>query len=870
MTDNNLSIHRYDWREAAKEQMKQAAELGSDDKNNEIAFAELAIQQITNKIPSLMEPKYRIGFEVVKKRGDDNRQMLGIFGIKVGDKVLFALAFFMNGKIEGTDLLYDTSQKRFIASTKEWAAYLIAKSEEVDGKAVGREILKDTAPLVFMERMAFPPQANAGRMKIASEGEKAKTLPEDEISSVTEPGAYKFEEEQLKDLWGAGLTDVRWSNGRVKFASLFAKLADQWAVNILENIPAHEGGKFKTAGVLKELLQDEQYGHDFHQIILKTASEKPEVAELLYKLYPNGSDLFVPKQEKKAAALPVDELALHIPSVIPGEKRASKEARASFMRDGFWIEDVRPLDTINYVTVNDLDKYLQSPNIPGEYEMLMQDGKLQKMLVLKAAQGDETHKVLLADAFHRNGTSNNLLRTLDSSQVYYLDGGKAGKGWTYIRQGKPLRTWNEDMASEHLQDTPPTGKMALAVRKHDGKVVAKVFVKSQKNTNNGIYSYTGAVKPELPKKEVELSSPCNCHCPSCTSCGSLQEVTLCESTGDFVVNTTRDIDYVEGGVFGSNIGFYPLASSRADETYPKLRDFDADNYVDTIWSEAKMVSPLATYENLNDWILDNTGAVPLKLEQDGKEFVIKVAKQKEALKLDKLNAAVLLTRDLGIKAAAAMEMLDKTQREDKPTSWLLTRWPNKSCGYLEAYKTASNRGAPGEVTIIDTPDFKIDYDPELGISKQPYEYFALRSVVQDDMVPAQRVGDALNGETLTGLPNSVLTSSDPAELEALTKVYKVPYVYEHGVIEQLANMTNAKRIIDQVIEPNMKAIDQMGRFLFACYWFVDDLEKYFGQDTLTSMKGDFEELFVNLSNRTLELMKKSDNFEKSVSNSEDE
>ena len=116
---------------------KYAAQTYSD-QDVEKAFLDQAYMFVQNKASPLMKPPHRLGFEIVFKN-DANSRMVGIFAFRVGDELIYAPAFFINGSIKGTDLLYRHKNKSFVPLTNEWATYLIGLQENKMGSGISKE-----------------------------------------------------------------------------------------------------------------------------------------------------------------------------------------------------------------------------------------------------------------------------------------------------------------------------------------------------------------------------------------------------------------------------------------------------------------------------------------------------------------------------------------------------------------------------------------------------------------------------------------------------------------------------------------------------------------------------------------------------------
>jgi len=126
---------------------KVAATQTPDDRAVEQAFAEQAYMQCANKAGILMKTPNLVGFEIVTKN-DDNTKLLGIMGYRLGrtstDQLCYGVCIFLNGKILGTDLLYQCGPKKFRPQNPDWAQYLVDMQAQDYGTP---QIRSDTAKL---------------------------------------------------------------------------------------------------------------------------------------------------------------------------------------------------------------------------------------------------------------------------------------------------------------------------------------------------------------------------------------------------------------------------------------------------------------------------------------------------------------------------------------------------------------------------------------------------------------------------------------------------------------------------------------------------------------------------------------------------
>jgi len=104
----------------------------------ERAFMDQAYNYIQSKAGPLLQPEYRLGFEVVYKN-DKNTRMVGIFAFRVDNELLFIPVFFVSSNIKGTDLLYRSKTKLFVPLTEEWCDSIIGNIKFKQGELIDEQ-----------------------------------------------------------------------------------------------------------------------------------------------------------------------------------------------------------------------------------------------------------------------------------------------------------------------------------------------------------------------------------------------------------------------------------------------------------------------------------------------------------------------------------------------------------------------------------------------------------------------------------------------------------------------------------------------------------------------------------------------------------
>lgn len=159
----HTTLPHVDWTRLAADYVKSAASAAqSDESAVERAFSDQAYQAVARKAGALMGDQHLIGFENVYSN-DDSTRMVGTFGFKSGKEIYLAPVFFVDSEIRGADLLYIHSIKQMRPLTKEWANYLISKSDSDMGSSHSKS---DTAKI--RDSMDTSVIAYGGQSKMAS------------------------------------------------------------------------------------------------------------------------------------------------------------------------------------------------------------------------------------------------------------------------------------------------------------------------------------------------------------------------------------------------------------------------------------------------------------------------------------------------------------------------------------------------------------------------------------------------------------------------------------------------------------------------------------------------------------------------------
>lgn len=119
----------------------------------ENSLATIGRSFLAPKAPGLF--KHEIGFQVLDQ-DDDNSRAVGVFGFRVGSRLLYVPVFYRNGVVKGTEQLRDPKRKACVPLTDQWVNKFLSEQGDQPAEAVHRSALKDTAQPSLWQ-LKYPP-----------------------------------------------------------------------------------------------------------------------------------------------------------------------------------------------------------------------------------------------------------------------------------------------------------------------------------------------------------------------------------------------------------------------------------------------------------------------------------------------------------------------------------------------------------------------------------------------------------------------------------------------------------------------------------------------------------------------------------------
>lgn len=853
---------------------KQAALTATSDADVEKAFADMAAGFVENKLPALMQGEHNIGFEVVKKN-DDNTCMLGIFAFKVDKSLLFAPVFFLHGEIKGP-LLYRCDTHSFVPATKEWASYLVSSLERKEGESSPKSKRQAMNPLVQMDRIrmvsggrekkasaslnAFnvpvrihkggPAPSPNGTCVVVFDGDKKELTPATWNNRLPEgrsilkmahaaDGTIVCSTPGIEDFWlakkDAPLFEKK--SGYGSFAiegpdntffeidscfwnglhdSLFAKQASE-DIDIFAKIAEAMAWPLKSENLIKDFLAEPNIGAPATDAIVKAAATSYDFAEMLAHIY-GSPENFIPAQHtttitKEAAAEMMSEVG--IINDIEVFTKSGSAVPEDYYKDGFFLYDGRP-EYEKSLVIAECPRELTVITEPGVYTVAQNDGTLIDNVLAVNPCSDSSFS---QDPWRVRGDFAIPLSGKDSPNRPSMLLIKDGK-LIYTSEAIGIRTGD---VSDYEGLTQNVSSSQIYVLIHDGNAWGPIAV-FDKHTKDGVeylqadmHAYYNPFKPGH----------------------SFDEYFGAPGTDNFTYNKDLDRSLFDERLLGKDVRWVKL-------------NFTTKNYEHkSFWKDGGQASFEPLYniggkKSLDNFIFSNWKTPRVKItrhknrEEGTREYQIE-AFNELGPKLSKKAMLVKLAVDCGIDTNKAYSILDEVNNNGSASF------------YLQPHEKVATR-----LRLVEAPMFQDEFDSDNGIAVQPIQTFRLGVHGDQEHEDPSAVGDMWNPTSLTGLPDSTVVSTDPADLRALADTYKLPNVFEHGVVGTLANAFNAMSLIDKYVAKLEDGVDALGRFKFLIHWRPQDFVNAYGQEALTNLEAQVNENFNSLGDLLLDLLKKTE------------
>lgn len=321
--------------------LRKRAELGGQpDRSFEQALGKLAYIYVQDHAPRLVP--HILGFQLVD-RNEEGTRALGILGVQMGrDQIAYMPVFFLNGELKGHELLILRDKRLFVPMKEAWVNFLLADSPALDGVLAEGEPARRRASMPDLRSMILPPKMAAVVQRMPPWAVAAMPLLAKSAEEIPAAGP-KLLPVLLRESVEALAALAEWRSRSVKLA---CALDRHYGEDFLENICI-----------------------DWRSALLRERVRWPKQAAAKVQVF------------------------YYEATEVSGD--LSEEERERLLQEGFLVRDRRGDEEVS--TLYDLGSVhaWSTPSRSGLYDVLMHDGELEPLWVVKDPVGDVSARFLL-------------------------------------------------------------------------------------------------------------------------------------------------------------------------------------------------------------------------------------------------------------------------------------------------------------------------------------------------------------------------------------------------------------------------------------------------------------------------------------------
>lgn len=839
-------IKHFDWKKLASATMKQ--------QDAELAFAKTASSIIEDKAAPFFKDPYYLGFEVVKTN-DSFSKMIGIFVFRVEKNLFYAPVFYTDGRIKGTDLLYNVDEKLFGLLSPDWCDFYLDKIESAGAEAIKPGPNKDATQDLQLRWLAYPPYMAKGASTTLTRKKDYTPMSPLSIFGLIKEAKEELSKEDFAEAFKLWKND----DGEKRHAlrsfikkggyEMFDKLAS-W----IENDSEFANNFVTFCDVEEDLLQHDILDVKKSQV---TAEQIKKQASVVNK------EEEIPEEIKNKGK---DQIRIYKGRFNPFTNKTAAEQIA----DGYSIEDTREEKSLQPVIVNPLEQFngLDSGVGYGVYNMLKSDGDIAKVfvisnwsdnnkrpaLIIDCEQGDDTAGLICYDNV---SDKKNLLgrdfEPVEPAGVHHQE-----VPFSEILFDRILdNNFEESTIKKFLKDKPEVGGIYGIYDSKNSYISDEAYyIDAITDREDGGYTVSA-----YPAYGYEFFEPKRAIYPE-------NEITI-------RVNPESSKIHLDIKVFTKNTqwikvpfkkvklseGLKDVAGSVDDTMSTKASDF---KYV--IKQQDYVPGTLSTFYKLANEL--NLKMASVKYNPLNNKFSISSSEHNKTFKnvqMNKLATVVQLMHDFNYSEDQAKEITDKAISDSsKP--------------YQFFYKTAAR------IILNPDPDWYEGYDADLGVSYEVPETRVLATQATEFNAPAPRYGD--HQPTFTDVVNTTtepleasrssddkvddvfLRTASPNMLADLATATGKGSLFEHGIIGSLAKANETSSLIAEYLPDLYQGQDKIGRLIFLMFAAPQLFLEFYGSDDLSSIENTLVSLFKQQGEMLLELSKRSRGLQTNITSTE--
>jgi hypothetical protein len=775
--------------------VKRAALGGEQESGFEESFASLAYTYIQDKAPGLLD--YMIGFQLVD-RTEDNEKAIGIFGFQVDKQWIYVPVFFLGGKLKGHEMMYLKEQDRFVPLKENWVNYVLNKKPHILGEA---------SPESMQNLGVLSPN----------------------IRSLSEHPSSKYSQirPELQD-WAKEAMPLFASWGR-----------DTTAVSRIENFATGT----KTAGY-QPLIPDLSTFLEHDVNLIKCAMDMcrryPGIKAALAKHY--GDDLFVTsltkirdgiqKSQKSASSIfnkrgsalktvrtgilgkraaadtPGNVKVITEQTVTDNLGELSGDEKATVARDGYLVRDSRKGDEVSVSYNTQIVMELTNPTETGLYEVLTDQGKFEKCLVI-----NNPHK--------SSGRGDNVTVIRLSSPKNHCNSHKSAIFVKPFSEDKPgEEAWRDWFKGQSSTDKLQVGDTYIVVT----------------GSNDGTYPFTvdsaGDDRYEVDWDSYGRGRPG--YLPSVSRGGYCCDTPEYSGNDDIIIFNKR-----EGTRFKSIAGALYVP---ADAKVIKVKDAPKCSKCTKTQEDCDCEYFRRKYDRDRDPIgLGNLADLQMQIMQkvafDEKWSELKIFHDNQEViinqqRMSKFAGLCQLISREGFRKSSAVHMLKEAEKFGGSRYYVKKAEPYLTGdGPMAPPQPAQEYSQQDEYGGVPTQGQQTDFQEVPGMSGQntdPSTYDPMANMEPDSNQVAQQ-------------------ASQEGQKE----------VFDTAMVSAMLKAVRGDSLVDRFLGDLMKALDSLGRILFMFYWHNEEFMDRYGKQDLPELEDTIRNAFEVLGDLCLFLKQKT-------------
>lgn len=778
---------------------------GGENREFETAFAELSFAVLQSETPMLLD--YLVGFELIDKN-EEETHAIGVFGFKLGNQMLYAPVFFVNGQLKGNELLYISNLDTFVPRVDSWVQYLLHK-KPLELGASEFETEKDLG-------ISAPDLSKF----IGSPSGKNLSTFQKYNSAQSNPNIPKLTTEWVKGCAGMFNWDPAKYKCITKLSEFLYKTASYGTGDIL--LSSLKDDLITLQGIMDLAYSDKLEKNASQRFLIELVDiarrTEPQTKKASMKmsdvLFGEDSSIFEKMLAKYGTSAAADlaesklEILQDFPDISKDWLLSDKEIN-DLMKGEIVVKDSRTNTSKVYRA--DYGKALMNPSDSGKYELLVKEGTLETVYVIVTPSVIGPGKCNVALVIDEDLTPLGYYRTKD---LWVTN--KFSPLWDELyKKGSDPKNMNIGdiyiLVNQSSAATEPF-RVLNKVTNSDNDIV-EVWVRAFEDTGmNSTWDYLGNgmgapitisrpdYRPFVDTQYTSFYGPPN-NDWSNNDGGKSDELKYWQNGRRMLLNPKNNSSKLS--ILGT--------TTQVPGTFKAVKL--KPNSESRIWKE----TPVGTISSLTAAILKTSSVKFMTVQRDGFSYYIDLD-GKQSKPMNKRAALVSLMKQYNMKQADAQAIIDDTASTSR---------------YF--IKTAYS------LPLLQEPN--VGFDPGVNATMTG----PMNSISPVSELETSRTRPRLDDTSIDSIRQSLVAAQSSGQQD----------IFDVSVLGGLVKSVKIDKLIDEYLSDMISGLDKVGRILFMYYWHNDKFAARYGQSELIELEDSLQNVFESLGDLVLFLKKRT-------------